>query len=79
MKEIYKLKEIEKEIKANDNLEYNIIYYNNTYCLLLAGSKYYYLQDNFFGKVSVTFSTAKIGAPAVIFPITGTSTSSFSV
>ena len=31
------------------------------------------------GKVSVTFSTARIGAPAVIFPITGTSTSSFEV
>ena len=29
------------------------------------------------GNVSVTFSTASIGAPAVIFPITGTSTSSF--
>lgn len=31
------------------------------------------------GKVSVTFSTARIGAPAVIFPITGTSTNSFDV
>lgn len=59
MKEIYKLKEIEKEIKANDNLEYNIIYYNNTYCLLLAGSKYYYLQDNFFGKVSISLFNKK--------------------
>ena len=59
MKEIYELKEIEKEIKANDNLEYNIIYYNNTYCLLLAGSKYYYLQDNFFGKISVTLFNKK--------------------
>ena len=29
------------------------------------------------GKVSVIFSTAKMGAPAVIFPITGTSTNSF--
>ena len=28
------------------------------------------------GNVSVTFSTASIGAPAVIFPITGTSTNS---
>ena len=29
------------------------------------------------GNVSVTFSTAKIGSPAVIFPIIGTSTNSF--
>ena len=31
------------------------------------------------GNVSVTFSTAKIGSPAVIFPITGTSTISLPV
>ena len=31
------------------------------------------------GNVSVIFSTANIGAPAVIFPTTGTSTNSFCV
>lgn len=59
MEEIYKLKEMEKEIKGNDDLNYHIIYYNNTYCLLLAGDKYYYLQDNFFGKISVTLFNKK--------------------
>ena len=36
-------------------------------------------KSNGIGNVSVTFSTASIGSPAVIFPITGTSTISLLV
>lgn len=51
---IYTFEEIKKDILKNDNLNYNIIYMENTYCLLLKDNKYYYIQQDYFGGLTIT-------------------------
>lgn len=51
---IYTLRDIKEELKQNDELEYEIIYSTEDYYLLYAGDKFYYLQTEYFGGVTVT-------------------------
>ena len=51
---IYELNEIEEQIKENDGKGYQVIYYEDTYCLLYSGDKFYYLGEEYFGGVSIT-------------------------
>lgn len=51
---IYSMKDIKEELKGNDGLEYEIIYSTEDYCLLYAGDKFYYMQTEYFGGVTVT-------------------------
>ena len=50
---VYTFEEIKKDIIKNKDLEYNIIYLRDKYCLLKNNDKFYYIQEEYFGGLSV--------------------------
>lgn len=51
---IYELNEIRDQIQENDSKGYQVIYYEDSYCMLYSGDKFYYIQEEYFGGVNVT-------------------------
>lgn len=45
---------LKDDIIKNDDLEYNIIYIRDSYCLLQNNDKFYYIQAEYFGGYTIT-------------------------